>query len=107
MAGLSIQRVLRQLRTQAAETDGRLLERFVSGRDEAAFDALLGRHGPMILGVCRRLLRQPDDADDAFQATFLVLVCRARSVAKRDSVGSWLYGVAYRVALRARSRMER
>jgi RNA polymerase sigma factor (sigma-70 family) len=85
-------------------SDGRLLERFALGRDETAFAALLERHGPMVLGVCRRLLRNAADADDAFQATFLVLVSRAGTVARRDSVGSWLYGVAYRTACRARER---
>src|SRR5262245_42387099 len=84
------------------QTDGQLLARFVAARDEAAFTALLRRHGPLVLSVCRRLVRHEQDAEDAFQATFLVLVQKAGSVIKRDSVGSWLYGVAYRTALKAR-----
>jgi RNA polymerase sigma factor (sigma-70 family) len=88
----------------AAElTDGELLERFLARRDGAAFAALVRRHGPAVLGVCRRLLHHPQDAEDAFQATFLLLVHRAGSIRKRRSVGSWLYGVARRVAVRARS----
>jgi RNA polymerase sigma factor (sigma-70 family) len=86
-----------------AITAGRLLERFLAGHDDAAFRALLQRHGPMVLGVCRRLLRHEQDAEDAFQATFLVLVRKATTIAKRHAVGSWLYGVAYRVALKART----
>src|SRR5690348_16890615 len=82
-------------------SDGQLLERFVTLRDEAAFEALLCRHGPMVHGLCRRLLSHPQDAEDAFQATFLVLAHRARSIARQESVGSWLYGVAYRTALKA------
>jgi RNA polymerase sigma factor (sigma-70 family) len=84
-------------------TDGQLLECFVARRDEAAFEALVGRHGPMVLGVCRRLLRHEQDAEDAFQATFLVLVRRAASVGQRELLGNWLYGVAYRTALDARA----
>jgi RNA polymerase sigma factor (sigma-70 family) len=83
-------------------TDGELLERFVARRDEAAFEDLLRRHGPMVLSVCRGLLRNPHDADDAFQAAFLVLVRRAASLEKRACLGSWLYGVAYRTALNSR-----
>jgi RNA polymerase sigma factor (sigma-70 family) len=82
--------------------DGHLLERFAAHRDAAAFEALLQRHGPMVWGVCRRVLFDPNDVDDAFQATFLVLVRKAHAIAKRESLGSWLHGVAHRVALRAR-----
>src|SRR5713226_3686519 len=85
-------------------TDAQLLERFVREREGAAFEALLRSHGPMVFGVCRRLLNNAQDVEDAFQATFLVLVRKARSISKRESVGSWLYGVAYRIAARERSR---
>ncbi|HJT75856.1 MAG TPA: sigma factor, partial [Gemmataceae bacterium] len=80
-------------------TDGQLLERFVAEGDQAAFEVLVWRHGPMVLNVCRRLLRRPEDAEDAFQAAFLVLVRKARSVRRADALGAWLYRVAYRVAL--------
>jgi RND family efflux transporter MFP subunit len=82
-------------------TDGQLLARFVAGRDEASFAALLRRHGPMVFGVCRRVLRDAHDAEDAFQATFLILARKASAVVKRDSVGSYLYAVAYHTALEA------
>src|SRR5262249_35828649 len=88
----------------AAElTDGQLLECFLARRDEAAFETLVQRHGPMVLSVCQRLLRHAQDAEDAFQATFLVLIRKAASVLPRQSVGNWLYGVAYRTALEART----
>ena len=87
-------------------TDGQLLERFSSGRGEAAelaFSALVERHGGMVLGVCRALAGDPHDAQDAFQATFLILVKKARGLWVRDSLGPWLYQVAVRTATCARS----
>jgi RNA polymerase sigma factor (sigma-70 family) len=88
-------------------TDGQLLEQFVAEGDELAFAALLERHGPMVMGVCRRVLAEPSDAEDAFQATFMVLVRRAASVANPRLLGNWLYGVAHRTALEARARILR
>ena len=84
-------------------TDGELLGRFVAHRDEGAFEVLVERHGPMVLRVCRGVLADPDDAQDAFQATFLVLVRQAGSIRNRDSVASWLFGVAGRIAARLRA----
>src|SRR5262245_2021556 len=95
------------LGTVAGLSEWQLLSRYLNDRDEVAFEALVARHGPMVLGVCRRLLTDPNDVDDAFQATFLVLVRRANSLGERDAIGHWLYGVAYRVALRARSEAAR
>jgi RNA polymerase sigma factor (sigma-70 family) len=83
-------------------TDAELVRRFAAHHDEAAFAALLRRHGPMVLGVCRRVLRDWHAAEDAFQATFLVLARNAASIRQRGSVGSWLYGVARQVAVRAK-----
>src|SRR5258708_3548360 len=83
-------------------TDGQLLESFTSRKDEAAFEALVLRHGPMVLGVCRRILGDSHDAEDAFQAVFLVLVRKAASVVPRELVANWLYGVAFRTANKAR-----
>jgi RNA polymerase sigma factor (sigma-70 family) len=88
-------------------TDRQLLDRFVARHEEAAFEALLLRYGPLVLGVCRRVLHDTHDADDAFQATFLVLARKAASIAKRQSVGSWLYGVAYRIAVKAKIQAQR
>jgi RNA polymerase sigma factor (sigma-70 family) len=90
-------------RADGKEPDARLLAAFAQRGDEAAFEAILQRHGPMVLGVCRRVLGPSADADDAFQATFLVLVKKSNAIAKRSSLASWLHGVAYRTAVRARS----
>jgi RNA polymerase sigma factor (sigma-70 family) len=87
----------------ARQTDGQLLRSFVQQGDEGAFAALVRRHGPMVRGVCRRVLRNSHDADDAFQATFLVLVRKASALASREVVGDWLHGVAYRTSLKARA----
>jgi RNA polymerase sigma factor (sigma-70 family) len=109
MAAGSLGSVLRHLRRLAGApgtadpSDVQLLERFARNRDETAFAALVERHGPMVLGVCRRVLRHEQDAEDAFQATFLVLARKAGAAGWRDSLGSWLYTVAYRLALRARA----
>ena len=84
-------------------TDSELLERFISRQDEDAFETLLLRHGPMVLGVCRRLLHNEVDVEDCFQATFLVLVRRAASIRRRGRVGYWLYGVARKAALKAKA----
>ncbi len=87
--------------------DSRLLETFCATRDEAAFEVLVKRHGPMVLGVCQRVLGNLHDAEDAFQAVFLVLANKAGSIARSDLLGNWLYGVAYRTALQARVRRGR
>jgi RNA polymerase sigma factor (sigma-70 family) len=109
MATNATETVLRNLRRivlfsdGATLTDAQLLGRFVEHRDEAAFEGLMRRHGPMVFGVCRRMLPQKQDAEDAFQATFLVLVRKAASVRPREMVGNWLYGVAHQTAIRARA----
>jgi RNA polymerase sigma factor (sigma-70 family) len=116
MAGASSRTVLRHLNTlfhcgAAGQLgDAELLERFVAGRDEgseAAFAALVERHGVMVLGVCRRVLGSRDEAEDAFQATFLVLARKASAIARREQLASWLHGVARRAALDARARATR
>jgi len=101
--------LIRQLRRAALLpgggdiSDADLLEAFISRRDEAAFEVLLRRHGPMVLGVAYRILNHPHDAEDAFQATFLVLVRKAESIVPRALVGHWLYGVAFRTAMKAKA----
>jgi RNA polymerase sigma factor (sigma-70 family) len=108
MASASFGTVYRYLRgsrgatPDAEPTDRQLLRRFARGRDEAAFATLVSRHGPLVMGVCRRVLGNAADAEDAFQATFLVLARRARFVAWRASVANWLHVTAYRLAGRMR-----
>jgi RNA polymerase sigma factor (sigma-70 family) len=93
---------LRRGQSVDSDPDAQLLQRFVATRDELAFEALLRRHGPMVLGVCRRLLLHAEDAEDAFQATFLILARKAARLRRRELLGPWLYGVASRTAARAR-----
>src|SRR5690349_10559909 len=99
-------------RGMAAETlgslaDQELLERFLASRDEGAYVALLRRHGPMILRICRRVLTREPDAEDAFQATFLVLARQAGTIRKHASLASWLHSVAYHIALEMRNNTAR
>jgi RNA polymerase sigma factor (sigma-70 family) len=91
------------LRERTDLTDGQLLECFVRGRESAALEALVRRHGPMVWSVCRRILQNHHDAEDAFQAAFLVLVRKAALIRSPAKVGNWLYGVARQTALKARA----
>ena len=108
MAEAELHKVIQHLRSvlvkqdAARMTDGDLLQRYLQQRDEAAFEALVRRHGPMVLAVCRRVLRNVHDAEDAFQATFLVLVRKASSLRSPSRVDNWLYGVALRTAQEAK-----
>src|SRR5438105_4041064 len=86
-------------------TDAQLLDRFLAHQDEAAFASIMNRHGPLVWTVCREILDDAQEAEDAFQATFLVLVRKARSIRKPAALRSWLYGVAYRIAVRAKARL--
>ncbi len=105
MAGSQIGAAVRQLQTlfdvgtACGLTDDQLLARFVSSRDHGAFEVLVERHGPMVASVCRGVLKDPNDAQDAFQATFLVLVRKAGSIRGGGSLGSWLYRVAFNMAV--------
>jgi RNA polymerase sigma factor (sigma-70 family) len=109
MATAQMDTVLRHLRRAvlrqdgAGWTDGQLLASFIDQKDEAAFEALVRRHGPMVFGVCRRVIRNHHDAEDAFQATFLVLARKASSVKPRERVANWLHGVALRTAMKAKA----
>jgi RNA polymerase sigma factor (sigma-70 family) len=98
----SVLQYLRRVALTGCASDAHLLERFAFQGDEAAFERLVFLHGPMVLGLCRRLLRHELDAEDAFQATFLTLARKARSISNKESLGCWLYKVAYRVACRVR-----
>jgi RNA polymerase sigma factor (sigma-70 family) len=106
---IQIHEVVQQLRSVAqgrdepALTDGQLLMRFIEQCDRAAVATLVRRHGSMVWGVCRRILESHQDAEDAFQATFLVLIRKATSIRKKEAVGNWLYGVAHQTALKARA----
>ena len=88
-------------------SDEQLLDRFVARREDAIFEEIIQRHGTMVWGVCRRVLRDHHDAEDAFQATFLVLARKAASVMPREKLGNWLYGVAYQTAMKARATTSR
>jgi RNA polymerase sigma factor (sigma-70 family) len=113
MADRQLNSLLRQLRLLVQRPglgnlqESQLLQRFVEQGDEAAFEVLFWRHAPMVLRLCRKLLRQPHDAEDAFQAVFLILVRKAGTVTRGEALASWLYKVAWRVALEARSRAAR
>src|SRR5271156_1516718 len=103
--GIVLRQVARLFRdgTLAGLGDGQLLERYLATGDESAFEALVDRHGPMVLGLCRRMLRDPRDIEDAFQATFLVLVRSAGAIRDRSFVSTWLYRVGHGVARQAGS----
>src|SRR5438132_1536245 len=113
MADTPVSPVVRHVRQVVAlefgrhETDAQLLERFARHRDEAAFAALVRRHGGLVLGVCRRVLASPDEADDAFQATFIVLARKAPALAAHRPLAGWLHVVASRLAVRAKARAAR
>lgn len=95
-------RISLRARTTEAK-DAELLEQFLTRRSESAFESLVWRHGPVVLGVCRRVLASVQDVEDAFQATFLVLARKGASIGRREALAAWLYQTAYRVALRART----
>jgi RNA polymerase sigma factor (sigma-70 family) len=91
------------MRDDGGLTDGQLMDLFINRQEEAALAALIRRHGPMVWGVCSRILRNNHDAEDAFQSTFLVFVRKATSVVPKEMIGNWLYGVARQTALNARA----
>jgi RNA polymerase sigma factor (sigma-70 family) len=102
-------RHLRQVAASAdaSRLDAELLERFVAANDGAAFARLVERHGPLVLGVCRRVLRHHHDAEDAFQATFLALARKARDIRQRDALAGWLCKVAFHVSVKLRASVRR
>src|SRR5687767_6623929 len=109
MAPGSLSRLLHPVRSAVGRqigpgtSDAHLLDRFVTDRDEAAFELLVWRHDQMVRGVCARVLRQPQDVEDAWQATFLTLACKAGSIGRRQALAGWLYRVAFRIAVHART----
>src|SRR5437016_3801650 len=109
MSGSHLSHAIQHLRRallpeeEAGLTDSQLLASYLDHRDDVALAGIVRRHGPMVWGVCRRILANHHDAEDAFQATFLVLVRKAAAVVPRDMVGNWLYGVARQTALKARA----
>src|SRR6516162_1820746 len=109
MATAQMDTVIRHLRRAVLQQDGtactdaQLLASFIDQKDEAAFEVLVRRHGPMVFGVCRRVIDNHHDAEDAFQATFLVLARKASSVRPRERVANWLHGVALRTAMKAKA----
>src|SRR5262245_20289677 len=103
----AIRRTMLKLGSAATLTDGQLLTQFAASREQAAFEEVVRRHGPMVLRVCRRVLHHAQDSEDAFQATFLVLARKARAVAAMESVGGWLHGVAFRTALNGKKQRGR
>src|SRR5262249_15514142 len=104
-AGMILQHIRRLARSPGVSqpTDAQLLERFTTQRDQSAFATLVRRHGPMVLNVCRSVLHHEQDAEDAFQATFLVLFRKADSIRQPEAVAGWLYEVAHHVAIRAQA----
>jgi RNA polymerase sigma factor (sigma-70 family) len=105
MATAPMNRILGHLRVSVGDgSDAELLQAFLTGRDSAAFAAIVRRHGPAVLSACRQVLRQESDVEDAFQATFLVLLKKGHAIRRKQSLGSWLFGVAHRVAVNARCR---
>src|SRR6478672_8738225 len=108
MATASIQRIVGQLRVSVADApDADLLKTFLATRDSSAFASIVRRHSSTVLAACRQVLRQESDVEDAFQATFLVLLKNGHAIKSRQSLRSWLFGVAHRVAVNARCRRAR